>query len=131
LFFPWMLLATVVIPAACASAMVMRANESRRAKPATTLQPADQPTLAAAPISPPLAKVPDHQLLRSVGRGAYGEVWLARNAVGLYHAVKIIYRREFADEAPYEREFRGVSKFMPISRTHPGFVHILHVGRDD
>jgi serine/threonine protein kinase len=75
--------------------------------------------------------IPDHTLVRLVGKGAYGEVWLARNAVGVYHAVKIVQRRFFPADAPYEREFRGIQKFMPISRSHPGLVHVLHVGRND
>jgi CHASE2 domain-containing sensor protein len=75
--------------------------------------------------------IPDHTLLRRVGKGAYGEVWLARNAIGAFHAVKIVQRREFPSDGPYEREFKGIQKFMPISRSHPGFVHVLHVGRND
>ena len=75
--------------------------------------------------------IPDHSLLKRIGKGAYGEVWLARNAIGTYHAVKIVRRAVFPGDEPYEREFRGLQKFMPISRSHPGFVHILHAGRDD
>lgn len=75
--------------------------------------------------------VADHTLVRQVGKGGYGEVWLARNAIGLHHVVKMVHRRDFNDDGPYEREFRGIQKFMPISRSHPGFVHILHVGRND
>jgi CHASE2 domain-containing sensor protein len=75
--------------------------------------------------------VPDHDLVRLVGKGAYGEVWLARNAVGVFHAVKIVRRAAFPSDVPYEREFRGIQKFMPVSRSHPGFVHVLHVGRND
>src|SRR5439155_17894259 len=30
----------------------------------------------------------------------------------------------------FEREFAGIEKFEPISRTHPGFVGILHIGRN-
>ena len=74
--------------------------------------------------------VPDHDLVRRVGKGAYGEVWLARNVVSTYHAVKIIRREDFESDDPYEREFRGIQKFMPISRSHPGFVQILHAGRN-
>jgi CHASE2 domain-containing sensor protein len=75
--------------------------------------------------------VSDHQLLRCIGRGAYGEVWLARDIIGNYHAIKIVYRNNFKDARPLEREFNGIKKFTPISRSHPGFVHVLHVGRDD
>jgi serine/threonine protein kinase len=75
--------------------------------------------------------IPDHELVRCVGRGAYGEVWLARNAIGVFHAVKIVQRRAFAADEPYEREFKGIQKFMPISRSHPGFVNVLHVGRNN
>jgi CHASE2 domain-containing sensor protein len=76
--------------------------------------------------------IPDHDLLRRVGQGAYGEVWLARDVIGTYHAVKVVDRKSFRNEAaPFEREFRGIQKFTPISRSHPGFVNILHVGRND
>src|SRR5438876_7752610 len=76
-------------------------------------------------------QIPDHELLRRVGEGAYGEVWLARNVMGTYRAVKIVYRRSFSDERPYEREFAGIKKFEPISRAHGSQVDILHVGRND
>ncbi len=77
------------------------------------------------------AQVADHALLRRVGKGAYGEVFLARNAVGLYHAVKVVHRDNFPQEEPYEREFRGIQKYMPVSLGHPGLMPLLHVGRND
>jgi serine/threonine protein kinase len=73
----------------------------------------------------------DHTLLRQIGKGAYGEVWLARSAIGLFHAAKIVYRHHFQTATPYEREFRGIEKYMPISLNHPSLAHILHVGRND
>jgi len=75
--------------------------------------------------------IPDHTLLRRIGRGAYGEVWLARNALGTWRAVKMVFRANFEDERPYEREFHGILKYEPISRTHEGLVQVLHVGRND
>ena len=78
-----------------------------------------------------LPQIPDHELLRSIGSGSFGEVWLARNIMGTYRAVKVVYRQRFEDERPYDREFSGVKKFEPISRTHDGFVDILQVGRND
>ncbi len=90
--------------------------------------------LAGPPLShlrddPP--RIPDHELIRRIGRGAYGEVWLARNALGTLRAVKIVYRDNFKDARPYEREFAGIRRFEPLSRSNEGFVDILQVGRDD
>jgi WD40 repeat protein len=75
--------------------------------------------------------VPDHQLLRPVGRGAYGEVWLARSVMGTLRAVKVVRRDAFEEGRPYEREFQGVRHYEPVSRGSEALVHILHVGRDD
>ncbi len=75
--------------------------------------------------------IPDHEVLRKIGGGAYGEVWLARGVTGALRAVKIVYREDFSDERTFEREFEGILRFEPISRDHRGFVNILHVGRSD
>lgn len=75
--------------------------------------------------------VPDHKLVRCIGEGAYGQVWLARDVIGTYHAVKFVFRKTFNSDAPYEREFKGIHHFTPISRMHAAFVNILHVGRND
>ena len=76
----------------------------------------------------PPASIPDHQLLRCIGRGSYGAVWLARNSMGIYRAVKIVYRKSFDDQRPFDRELSGIRKFEPVSRSHQGFVDVLHVG---
>jgi len=74
--------------------------------------------------------VPDHKLLRLIGRGSYGEVWLAMNVMGTHRAVKIVRRSNVTHERPYEREYAGISRFEPISRTHEGFVDILQIGHN-
>lgn len=76
-----------------------------------------------------LPVVPDHALIQCVGRGSYGEVWRARTVVGTERAVKVVRRDRFDSERPYEREFAGIQKFEPVSRTHDGVVDILHLGR--
>ena len=83
------------------------------------------------PIIPSLPTIPDHQLLKKIGGGSYGEVWLARNVLGGYRAIKIIYRQGFDHDRPFEREFEGIQKFEPISRAHPRQLDILHVGRNE
>ncbi len=77
----------------------------------------------------PSPSIPDHDVLRKIGGGAYGEVWLARGVTGALRAVKVVWREDFEDERGFEREFEGILKFEPMSRDHPALVNILHVGR--
>ena len=87
-------------------------------------------TPAAVPANeqPPIP-IPDHALIRRIGKGSYGEVWLARSVLGVYRAVKIVHRGAFEDDRPFERELAGIQRFEPVSRTHESQLNILHVGR--
>src|SRR6266436_7637474 len=78
-----------------------------------------------------MPEIRDHQLLRCIGEGAYGAVWLAKSVMGTFRAVKVVYRDNFNDERPYEREFTGIKTFEPISRSNEGLVDILQIGRND
>jgi serine/threonine protein kinase/Tfp pilus assembly protein PilF len=93
--------------------------------------PVSDPSRAALGAGELKLEIHEHELIRRIGRGAYGEVWLARNALGAGRAIKIVYRKDFEDSRPFEREFEGIQKFEPISRSHPGFVNILQVGRHE
>lgn len=79
----------------------------------------------------PVPVVPDQELLRLIGSGSSGQVWLARNALGSYRAVKIVHERRFKHRRPFEREFHGILKFEPVSRLHDGLVDILQVGHNE
>src|SRR5438093_13218642 len=94
-----------------------------RPVPEATPRPGLSGTSNTTPLHPsatPPPSIPDHDLLRRIGEGSYGEVWLARNKLGTLRAVKVIYRRTFEDARPFEREFRGIQRFEPISRSHDG-----------
>jgi WD40 repeat protein len=94
--------------------------------------PKHLPQAHAKPLSDqPKPRVPDHELLRCIGSGAYGEVWLSRNVLGAYRAVKVVYRASFDSDRPYQREFDGIQRVEPISRAHAGHVPILQAGRHD
>jgi serine/threonine protein kinase len=85
--------------------------------------------LDATGTQPPY--VPDYELLCRIGVGAYGDVWLARSTLGTYRAIKVVSRRSFEHDQPFEREFKGIQRFEPISLTHESQVKILHVGRNE
>lgn len=82
-------------------------------------------------MAPVMPVVPDHELLRRIGGGSYGDVWLARTTVGTWRAVKVVFRDRFTDARPYEREFNGIQKFEPLSRGNEAFIDILQIGRND
>jgi serine/threonine protein kinase len=145
LWFPWLIPVAVQAPLALFWSVLVHTGRLRREKQelqvklaAAELRTVSAEALAGqsatvvdvSPTEPPLV-IPDHTLVRPIGKGAYGEVWLAKDIIGSFHAVKVVYRNKFKDGSPFEREFRGIQKFTPISRSHPGFVNILHVGRND
>ena len=150
-WFPWLTLAAVQLPVALSWSVF--ANTKRVYREKAVLEEslatartgrlkagaaADRNSDSITTIAPPPRPddtlgpdIPDHTLLRRIGKGAYGEVWLARDIIGSFHAVKVVYRDTFSSESPYLREFRGLQKFTPISRQHPSLVQVLHVGRNE
>ena len=52
--------------------------------------------------------LPAHRLLRPIGEGSYGKIWLAINAMGTYRVMKVVNRSRFKQDRPYEREFEGI-----------------------
>ena len=82
----------------------------------------------ARPHRPKFAPVvSDHQLIRIIGEGSGGQVWLATNVLGTYRAVKVVYG-SCRNRKALEREFNGILKYEPLSRQHDGLVDILQVG---
>ena len=64
------------------------------------------------------------------GEGAYGKVWLVRNAIGQWQALKVIYLANFDNNVgPFDREFNGISRYKPISDKHPGLLRLDFVSR--
>ena len=66
-----------------------------------------------------------------IGKGSYGDVWLARSLTGVYRAIKVIFRDRFSDSAPFEREFNGLKRFTAMSLPESGHLALLHVGQNE
>jgi CHASE2 domain-containing sensor protein len=119
LWFGWAIAVGIQLPAALVWTVVWQSRQP----PVVRQFPGEVPQETPS--------IPDHTVLRCIGQGSYGEVWLARNVMGTYRAIKVIHRKNFESETPFEREFAGIRHFEPISRTHEGFVDILQVGQSE
>jgi len=119
-WFPWLVIAGAQVPCALAWAFVVAAV---RTQPQTILEP-----MALIDMVP---KAPDYEIfLPHFAEGAYGRVWVARNAVGQWQALKAVYQYKFGRNVePYEREIRGVENYKPVSDKHPGLLRVDFVSR--
>ena len=126
-WFAWMIPAFITLPASTLWAILIQTQR----KAIIQTKPEEVSTVEYQPVAgSSTPSVPDHQLIRRIGRGSYGEVWLARNLTGAYRAVKVVYQDPSAGaERRFEREFEGLLRIEPVSREHHGLVPILHVGR--
>lgn len=129
-WFPWLVIAGGQVPCALVWALVMQII--RASETAMELARHPRPHLEAVNaqgtvgLVHELPETPDYELLNPpFGQGAYGKVWLARNATGQWQALKVVYLSNFGGDAdPYEREFNGIKKYKPVSDKHPGLLRV-------
>lgn len=116
-WFPWLIIAGGQLPCALAwTAVVRMRSEQTSVKSATVETPPETPGYEL--IHPPF------------GEGAYGKVWLARSKAGQWRALKAVYLAKFNNNSgPYEREYEGIRKYMPLSDKHPGLLHVDFVSQ--
>ena len=74
-------------------------------------------------------KCGEWRLLREIGRGAYGVVYLAEASDGRLAALKLC-RRAGTEDERYARELRGAKLYMSVSASE-GLVGMREVIEDD
>jgi CHASE2 domain-containing sensor protein len=124
-WFPWLIVAGGQIPAAFACALIPAKVSLKKVQP----DPNKTIVLSFPEQKPP--DVPEYELFEPpFGRGAFGKVWLARNAIGQWQALKAVYQANFGTDArPYDAEFKGIQKYKPISEKHPGLLRVELVSK--
>ncbi len=135
-WFPWLVVAGGQVPCALACALVfpkmLRTGQTNKGDAVISQAPLQtgEPRPNSGPVHP-LPQTPDYELVDPpFGKGAYGKVWLARNAIGQWQALKVVYLASFGDNVgPYEREFNGIKRYKPISDKHPGLLRVDFVSR--
>ncbi len=105
-WFPWLVIAGGQAPVALAWAWISRPR---------TITVFSERYPGYAPVGEPF------------GVGAYGKVSRVRNVTGQFEALKEVQRSTFKYEGPYEREFRGIKNYKPVSNRHSGLLNIFFV----
>lgn len=88
------------------------------------------PRAGQDPRPPPAVK--GYTLLRKIGEGAFGVVWLAKNDLTrVYRAIKAVYHTGHEGHVLYDNELTGVIAYDRVCLGYDGFIRVLEVGRDE
>jgi CHASE2 domain-containing sensor protein len=124
-WFPWLMVVGAQVPCALAATILVPLRiEEKTPKVEPAARPKQTIVLSFPEEKPPDA--PDYELLQPpIGEGGFGKVWIVRNAIGQWQALKAVYQSKFGENRhPYESEFRGLQKYKPVSEKHPGLLRI-------
>jgi CHASE2 domain-containing sensor protein len=130
-WFPWLVVVGGQVPCALAWALLapqrhVETEEATREDLTPGLTTPASGALTPSSLTFELPDAPDYEFFDPpFAEGAYGRVWLARNAVGQWQALKAVYLAKFgAQSSPYDREFNGIRRYKPVSDKHPGLLRV-------
>lgn len=134
-WFPWLVIAGGEVPCALVWAIFMpafyRVQETITVASQVSRLPRRKTSSHGKTPADELPDTPDYELFDPpFGEGAYGKVWIVKNAIGQWQALKVIYLANFDNNTdPFDREFNGISRYKPISDRHPGLLRVDFVSR--
>jgi len=81
---------------------------------------------AGSAMRPP--DIPSFELHRRIGRGRFGEVWLAtERATGIHRAVKIIPKSVASATSVHATELNGIIHYLEAAKDNPNLLQIFDV----
>jgi CHASE2 domain-containing sensor protein len=122
-WFPWLIVVGGQVPCALAWTLL---PVRVAVKPSSKPVPVPAGTIVLKFPGDRLPDAPEYELFEPpIGQGGFGKVWIVRNAIGQWQALKAVYQSKFGDNTkPYEAEFNGIQRFKPVSEKHPGLLRV-------
>ncbi len=122
-WFPWLIVAGAQVPCAVLCLAALQVGRPRLGPSGTVIAPSPSDQPVAVPDRP---DAPEYTFVAPpFGEGGFGKVWLVRNAIGQWQALKAVYQAKFGENTkPYEAEFRGIQHYKPISTQHLGLLNV-------
>lgn len=75
--------------------------------------------------------IPNYKILRLIGSGAYGDVYLAQTSAGGHCAVKVVHRYRCKDAEHFQREQRAVQFFTHNTEKLEGMIAVTDFGSSE
>lgn len=72
-------------------------------------------------------EIPNFDLIKRIGEGSYGQVWIAKDLLGNSFAAKVFPNGD--DESLTNQEWQGIESYRAISLRHPELLSIYHIGK--
>lgn len=123
IWFPWLVIVGAQLPCSVGWSVLTGKSAAKPVlSPTITVRLPESLSVGRQECTP---DTPDYELVEPpFGEGAFGKVWLARNAIGQWQALKAVYRSKFSSDFPYDTEFEGIKHYKPVSEKHSGLLRI-------